>query len=228
MDISKPEANGPFLIYEVPNFVGADNTTEYSGFYILLWIDGRYAEIDLQTTWYSGKVVSATQVLFQMPAWPYCMYPFGPHSRLIYDSIVNQVDDQVKKSINAAHTSFDQGDGAQTAVQETRKWKYYLLDFSNVKGIGELSSKVLYEDAGEQEALDYDLLSAPADWSVDKQGNYAINREEELLGFKVANVDNRGGRKVARSAAKKSKLAEKREEAQRRRAAAQQQNMQQG
>ena len=227
VNLERPEANGPFLVYEVPNFRGADQTTEYAGFYILLPIDNRFGEMDDQTSWYSGKVVSSNQILFQMPAWPFALWPFGAHSRIVYDQITSQVGDEAHKSMNSAHHAFDKKDGTDAALLESRKWKYVLLDFSGIPNVNELSSKVLYTDAGEQEMLDYDFISCPAEWTTDPTtGSNNIIREEELLGFKVASIDTHGGRKVLRTAQKKSKLAQKKEEAAMRKQAGR--NMQQG
>lgn len=204
-----PECNGPFLVYPVPDFLGVGGRTEYKGFYIFMPIDVRFIEMDEEVTWYSAKVVSGTQVLVQAPAWPFCFWPKGNHSSKLYDRIVSQVDDPVKKSMHNAHSIFDDAE-ADGATLEARKWKYYLLDFSSIKGIGELSSKVLYGDAGEQEILDFDFVNVPRTWTEDSQGNFSVTSQEDFLGFRVANVDDPGGRKVARTGTKKSKLALKR------------------
>ena len=207
MNASNPECNGPFLIYSIPDYVGVDTRTEYKGFYIILPIDSRFAEMDEEVNWYSAKVVGAKQILFQIPAWPYALWPKGQASAFLYTAIANEVADNIKKSMNAAHAVFDDAD---TSVLESRKWRYYLLDFSNVKGIGELSSKVLSDDAGDQEVLEFDLITVPRRWETDQSGNVRVTEEEEFLGFKVAHVDTDGGRKVQRKGAQKSKLAQKR------------------
>ena len=205
----RPQANGPFLVYPVPDFPRADGNTEYKGFFIMMSIDTCFIDMDDEVTWYSAKVISGTQILVQAPAWPVCLWPKGPRSTFLYDAIVRQLGTQVRKSLHNAHSVFDDVD-ADSATIEARKWKYFLLDFSGVKGIGELCSKVLYSDAGEAEVLDFNLVSLPRTWNTDSNGNKTVTSEENYIGFRVANVEAAGGRKVARTGVKKSKLALKR------------------
>lgn len=219
MNPTKPESNGPFLIYEVPNFQGAEADTEHKGFYMLLPIEHCFPDMDEEVNWCSGHVAGSTHILFRIPAWPHALYPKALNSEILYKSILEQVPEPVQKSMNASHTVFDSED-ADTAATESRKWKYVLLDFSKVKDLGELSSKVLYQDAGERESLDYDLIDVPL--YADGSGN--VTHMQSFLGFKVGCVDARSSRKVARSGARKSKLQQKREAA----VAARQKQMQQG
>ena len=204
-DRPESEANGPVLVYSVPNFLSADGSTEYPGFYILMEFDPRFIEMDDEHTWYSAKAISATQVLIQLLAWPYCLWPNGPNSTGLYTNLVDQLPDAVKYSVNAAHAPFDNKDEVTNAQLESRKWRYILLDFSNAKDIGELSSKSLYSDAGEQEILDYDVISVPKTWDASNN----VLSEQDFLGFKVANVSAGGGWKIQRKGVKKSKLAQK-------------------
>ena len=190
--------------------LGHDGVTEYRGFYCLLPTDNRFAEMDDEITWYSGRVLNSTQVLFRLPAWPFCLWPKGDHSRDLYAQVVSRLSKPIEKSMNAAHAVFDKDD-MDTAVMEARKWKNVILDFSKVKDIGELSSKVIYGDAGEEETLDYDWIQVPHFWTIDQStGQKCATHNEELLGFKVASVTSEGARKVKRTDKKKSKLAEKR------------------
>jgi hypothetical protein len=62
----KPECNGPFLIYRVPNFDGAKDGTEFKGFYIILRIDKEFLEIDDTTNWFSANITVAKHVTFQV------------------------------------------------------------------------------------------------------------------------------------------------------------------
>jgi hypothetical protein len=89
----------------------------------------------------------------------------------------------------------------------SRQWKYILLDFSALKDVGELSSKVLFADAGDREAMVFDVIEDPV--TRDQKGK--ILHSEYLLGFKVGYIDDEegGGRKVTRQEAKKSVLANK-------------------
>ncbi len=66
----------------------------------------------------------------------------------------------------------------------SRQWKYILLDFSALKDVGELSSKVLFADAGDREAMVFDVIEDPV--TRDQKGK--ILHSEYLLGFKVFNA----------------------------------------
>jgi hypothetical protein len=72
------------------------------------------------------------------------------------------------------------------------------LDFSSVNDGGELSSKLLFADAGDREVLDLDVIEVPV--ALDEEGDI-LHSEYCLLGFKVGCIDpdhGQGGRKVAR------------------------------
>ena len=65
--------------------------------------------------------------------------------------------------MNHAHSVFSpNADSAQSLETLSRRWKYFLLDFSGVKDVGELSAKVLFDDDGEREDLDYEVIEVPA------------------------------------------------------------------
>ena len=213
VDPDKPETNGPFLIYQVPDFPGAKEGTEHKGFYIIMPVDHRFPDMDEETTWYSAYVSGSHHVLFKFPAWPYALWPKADNGEILYDSILDQVPECVRKSLNNCHAVFDP-DGsaghAGAAEVEARKWEYAMLDFSQIKGIGELSSRVLYDQAGDKDTLDYDLIEVPLYFDSDTS---TISHYQTFLGFKVGSVDPEGpsGRKVARSGTKKSALQLKRE-----------------
>jgi hypothetical protein len=208
---NKPECNGPFLIYRVPNFDGAKDGTEFKGFYIILGINKDFLEIDDSTNWFSANVTGTQHLLFRMPAFPYALWPWlkGNVGESFMKIIQDQVPEPVQKAINHAHSVFaPDSDTSKSMETLSRQWKYFLLDFSGVKDVGELSSKVLFADAGDREVLDYDLIEVPV--SVNNKGE--VVHSEYLLGFKVGCIDpdgEGGGRKVARQEAKKSVLADK-------------------
>ena len=212
MNTDRPECNGPVLVYSVPDYIGTDNQTEYKGFYILLPIDSRFEQMDPNTNFYQAKVVGSKQIVVTMPAWPFALWPTNPDGRNLYGRIINQVGGPIGRSMNAVHSAWDNTDGDMDAIaQETRKWKYVTLDFSSVMPAhGELSSKVLFAEAGEQELLDFDVIDVPAEWEQIDNDNVRINREETFLGFRVATLEGDGGRKVSRTQTQMSKLAQKR------------------
>jgi hypothetical protein len=124
-------------------------------------------------------------------------------------TIQDQVPKSVQKALNHTFSVFaPDSDTAQSMETLSRQWKYSLMNFSSTKDVGELSSKVLYADAGEREALDFDVIEVPAEH--DKNGEL-LHSEYLVLSFKVANLDDGegGGRKVARQGPKKCALANK-------------------
>ena len=138
--------------------------------------------------------------------------------------MIIQVPAPVGKSMNNVHSIFDssaeEGKNISAGEIEARKWRYVMLDFSKVKGVGELSSKAVYADDGEKDSLDYDYIEVPMFFDETKK---EISHHKIFLGFKVGvhSPEGEGGRKVQRTGVKKSKLQLKKEEAKRRREAEQ-------
>ena len=119
--------------------------------------------------------------------------------------IQEQVPGPVQKAMNHAHSVFaPDSDTAESMEALSRQWKYILLDFTGVKDLGELSSRVLFADAGDKDVLDYVVIEIPV--TFEDKGDTVFC--EYLLGFKVGCIGE-GGRKVARQEVKRSVLAEK-------------------
>jgi hypothetical protein len=208
---NKPECNGPFLIIKVPDFDGVKDGIQFKGFYIMLGISRDFLEIDDTTNWFSANVTGMKHILFRIPAFPYYLWPWlkGDAGELLMQTIQDQVPESVQRALNHTFSVFaPDSDTAQSMETLSRQWKYYLLDFSSTKDVGELTSKVLYADAGEREALDFDVIEVPA---AQNDKGELVHSEYLVLGFKVANIDDGGGggRKVARQGPKKSALANK-------------------
>ena len=68
----------------------------------------------------------------------------------------------------------------------SRQWMYILLDFRALDDVGELSSKVVFADAGYREAMVFDVIEDPV--TRDQMGK--ILHSEYLLGFKVGSIDD--------------------------------------
>jgi len=204
-----PEANGPFLIYDVPDFPAAKDGKELRAFYMLLQVDHRYQEWDPSINWFTGHVVGSHHIMFKVPAWPFALYPKTPNAEVLYESMMEQVDDSVRKSMNNAHSVFDADGDLSEAEIEDRKWKYYFLDFTGIQGIGELSSKVVFDEAGKKEDLDFDYIEVPLYYDTKTS---QITHNESWLGFKVGCVDveGRDGRKTQRQQVQLSALERKR------------------
>lgn len=221
MNLSRPEANGPFIVYDILGFPGAKQGTEVMrAFYILLKIDPRFADMDAHTHWYTAHTVGAA-VHFKVPAWPFPLYPSpaNEHSDTYWQQLVAQVPNYVAKQMIHVHSVFDGGVSEGASEVEARKWRSYVLDFSRVKGVGHLSSQAVYEEAlnkDNKDMLDFDYISIPIDPNDLSKGT------DVFLGFKVGVVppDGDGSRKVNRTGQAKSKLALKKEAAEAARAEA--------
>jgi hypothetical protein len=202
--LARPEANGPFLVYDVPGFEGAKAGTEVvRAFYILLKIDPRFQEMDSHINFYTARAVGAT-VHFKVPAWPFCLFPSASNqsSDAFWTLFTSQVPAPVAKTMNHVHSVFE---GTETATQEFRKWTTVILDFSRVKGVGHLSSKAVFEQADDLEFLDFEYITIPIDPENEALG------EEAYLGYRVGVIppEGEGARKVNRTGQAKSKIAQK-------------------
>jgi hypothetical protein len=211
--VNLKKANGPFMIYDCPDFP-AKKDVQMRAFYIVLGIDERFIRMDETTTWYSGRVVGKHQVEFRVPAWPFPLYPHAKNTRYntFWKAFTDAVPTSAKKEMTNVHSIFDldSEEMPSSAVVEARKWTTFLLDFSKVKGVGELSSQAVFGKAGPTEKLDCDYIDVPFFNEQNKEEG-----SEAFLGFRVGvhPVDGEGSRKVSRSAATKSALALKKEKA---------------
>ena len=217
VNLDKPELNHPFLIFETSGLKGVDSDkhgSEFNGFTIILPCDSRFMEIDEEVSWYTATVAAEKHILVRVPAWPFAFWPWHKGGRYrghnLYDSIIGQLDENTVKNVNHIYTAFDAGQEAvESAETMSRKWKYYMLDFSHVKDVGVLSSKVIYDEAGKKELLDFDIISAPM--HISNESPPRAYSEEFFVGFKVARLEGDGeeGKKTKRSQPKKSKFAAK-------------------
>jgi hypothetical protein len=114
---NKPECNGPFLIFRVPNFDGAKDGTEFKGFYIMLEINKDFLEIDDSTNYFSANVTGSKHILFRMPAFPYAFWPWlkGNVGEEFMKIIQDQVSEPVQKAMSHAYSVFAPDDSDTTA-----------------------------------------------------------------------------------------------------------------
>ena len=180
MDLSKPEAHGPFTVVDVPNHPAADPSKETRAFYIMYPYDHRFTEADQAKDWVTANVVGNHEVLVKVPAWIFPMFPDMPNHERSFTAIKRQVHTSVEKSLNNALSIFDPENDKPLGESglEARRWCFYKLDFSGVEGVGELSSKDVFDRAGPNEKLDFDLIEGTGD---------------TILGFKVGVRDPSGG-----------------------------------
>ena len=88
MDATKPEANGRFIIYDVPDFPGAETGTERRAFYIAFPIDHPFPEGNEEINFYTAFVAGEYHVIFKFPAWPHALYPDLPGTKDLYEAFV--------------------------------------------------------------------------------------------------------------------------------------------
>jgi hypothetical protein len=130
----------PFLAIRVPDFDGAKDGTEFKGFYIMIGISRDFLEIDDTTNWFSANVTGTKHILFWIPAFPYRLK--GNAGELLMKTIQDQVLESVQKALDHIFLVFARDlDTAQSMETLSRQWKYYLLDFSSTKDVGELLQK---------------------------------------------------------------------------------------
>lgn len=217
VNLEKPECNGPFLIFDVPDLPGAQLGTEHKAYYIMLTTDRRFEEIDDSQNWYTARVYSEKKVLVRLPAWDFPFFPKTDQALSFQQSMTSAVDASVAKSLTNVFAAFD---SEAADFQEARKWKHYVLDFSQVKDLGTLSSKKVFSGAGDEELMDFDIVELPYDCATNKQhGPWS----QTVFGFKVAKipVQGTGARKVARvEDTTLSRAAQKRRELEEKRVAA--------
>jgi hypothetical protein len=212
IQVNLKKANGPFIIYDCPDFE-AKKHIQMRAFYIVLGIDERFLRMDENANWYSARVVPPYQVHFRIPSWPFALYPHPKNTKadVFWKTFSSTVPVSVKQEMINVHSLFDADnqESVSTSVVEDRKWSNIVLDFSKVKGVGELSSQVLYADAGPNEKVDFDYIELPV-FGVDTNEDKEVGTEA-FLGFKVGvhPPDGEGARKVGRSSAPKSTLAKK-------------------
>ena len=226
VNTDKPEAHGPFHVYHVTGMKGAEEGKEVDGYYILFSLDHRYELIQPDMEWCTAAVSSSGEhIMFKVPGWSFALWPEGSLSRGVYNMLMPQLPESVQKSINHTHSMFDEAgsgvglesfqsgskDSLTPMEKESRKWIYYILDFSSCKKKkGPLSSKLVFKDATDKELLDYDLISVPLVWEQQEKKDVRVIQEETILGFRVG-IDA-GAKKTKRTAPGMSSLAQKRQQ----------------
>jgi hypothetical protein len=199
---NKPECNGPFTIYKVPDLDGAEKGSQYKGYYMILKIAKEFFDLDDKIAWFSGSIIDEKRIKFRFPSYPFGLWPWQKNDsgEKFMAHIQQYVPMPVQRAMNDAHSVFADRDSSEVL---SRQWQYIILDFSADKDSNhsELSSKVLFKEAGDKEILDFDIIE--------------FTSTETWLGFKVAWVEDgrSGGRKVARQEEKLSAFAQKKKDA---------------
>lgn len=140
---------------------------------------------DLQVDMYKARIFSSNSVLLQVPAWSFSVLSNRDEfDGVVTPNLTNAMDD-------ARHDFF--------ANKEARKFKQIVLTFPKSYV---LSAKDIYEDAGEDQELELEIL--PIKYSNQNKEMHS----EHWAGFKVARIDlkaHKRGKVEAKE--KKSKAA---------------------
>jgi hypothetical protein len=139
--VDRPEANREVLVFLLKEIDGVKIGTSYYGYYIMIPMDARFFLDDRTIEHYKARVFANHQVLLTIPSWPYCPL----HNR---EEIVDKVDCNVTDAMDDARHSYEEN-------KASRRWNHLLLEFPTGH---ELSSKVIYDDAGEDEELELEIV----------------------------------------------------------------------
>lgn len=187
-----PEATAPFYLYPITEIQAVKkNEDHYDGFCIQVKADIRWIKEDAEVESYTMRVWREDGVLCKVPAFEHSLLynkaEIDGSSRLS-NSVINSMDD--------ARHYFEQD-------KESRMFKYYLIEMP--PGIT-LSSKVVFDDAGDDEELDFAIV--PIEVKDGKKFDFTI--KEFWLHFTVARTDTKVAKRgKVEKKTKKSKGAAK-------------------
>jgi hypothetical protein len=161
VDINRPELNREVFVFPLKDIKGIDGKSHFDGFQILHRLDVRWVLDDPQVEMYKARIFASNSVLLQVPAWSYSvMADREEFAATVTPNLTNAMD-------NARHEFF--------AHKVARRFKQILLTFP--KGYV-LSAKEIYEDSGEDQELELEILPIKASQNA-----------EHWAGFKVARMD---------------------------------------
>jgi hypothetical protein len=192
-NVNCPEANREVTLYQVINIVGVVKTEErYHGYSIHLPIDMRWTLDDDTVDHYSARVWKDDSILIRIPAMEYTVL----HNREEFNASVTK--ENVVDAVDHSRHEFVNN-------KDNREWQYLLLQFPAGHV---LSSKVIFEDAGDSEELDYDLVDVAI-----KHKDLAAGQTKHWVHFQVARTDLRVSKRgKVEHKEKKSKMAAKMEQ----------------
>lgn len=196
VNINCPEANGRFLVFPVTNLQGVKVEERYEGFSIHCPADSRWIVDNDKEDMYTAQVWGDDAILVRSPAFPF-LY-LREQEKLVKN---NSVSSEVNDAIDHCRHEF-----ANDIAN--RMWSHTLLIFP--PGVT-LSSSLIFDDAGEEEELDFELV----EFEVKYPGSTSMLDGKEMWAhFSVARTDVRASKrgKVEDKKKKKSKAALKLEQ----------------
>lgn len=143
-------------------------------------MDIRFIQENPNEEQYYGRISTPNELYIKVPAWPY--------SLLNEEHYRDDLDKQLRKKVDRG--AMDAIDNKRHAAKDKagglNKWKHYVLEFPDDH---ELSSKVLYEEAGEFDELPLARVNVPEDsLTVGTRGNSLTGKHCYAV-WKVARVD---------------------------------------
>ena len=181
VNINRPEKNREVMIYQLENMKGANDSYSYfHGFAILMMMDIRVFFLDKKTEWYKAWIYSSNSIMLRVPSFVYTLL----YNR---EQVGNVVDDELSNALDNARIDFQEN-------EPYHKWKHLELVFNDANGNPiELSSKSIYNKAGDEEKLKLEMF--PVEYTHDQITGMKV---EHWIMWKVARLDT--------SAQKKGKL----------------------
>jgi hypothetical protein len=144
VNINCPEANRELSVFLLDNIPGVIKAEERNhGYSVQMMINIRWTLDNDTIDHYTGCVWKEDALLFRFPAFPYTIL----HNREEMN-INGTIPRNIIDSMDNAHHELENN-------KVHREWKYLLLQFPPGHV---LSSKAIFDDAGDNEELDYDIV----------------------------------------------------------------------
>ena len=185
VDIAKPECNHPFVIYNVPDMEGPENT-EHKGFLICIEMDPRFIWDDPEEDFYTARVLSSNEILVKMPAFDATFSKEHDRDSIQTDKNRAFITDNVFKAIDSSRNAFVEetvGTKKAPASNPDRLWARFTLQFP--KGY-ELTAKKIYPEAGDDDVLPLKFLNIPMHHTKFKNGTAG---SKYFAAWKVTRID---------------------------------------
>jgi hypothetical protein len=142
VNIDRPEANREVFVFPLKNIDGVKSGTDCHGCCIVILMDVRFVLDDQTVKHYKARLFANNQVLLTVPSW-------DDSPLYNQDETVNQVDSNVTDAMDDARHAHEKNKATR------RCWNHLLLEFPAGH---ELSSKLIYEDAGDDEELEFEIV----------------------------------------------------------------------
>ena len=177
VNVDRPEDNGEVMVLPTSNIPGIDKKSYYEGYFMIMGMDSRHIIDDSTKDHYKGRVFTNNSVLLSKPSFSYPLEnDRDEYEALLPPHLLDAVD-------NAVH-GFNEN-------RQARFYRHLLLEFPHGH---DFTSKDIYEDAGDDEELDFILMPLDGYHETDGEQTTDDNGEpmtfpSEQIGFLVARRD---------------------------------------